>query len=135
MFNIANNITLARIFSVPLIVLLLYFPGKVNNLVAMLVFIAASLTDLVDGLIARRYNLVTTIGKFLDALVDKIFVLGVLIVLLEPAAPGGPTRGAGGFPRWRMYRRPRQRRARRKTFTRWARYRPSATSRRTCMPG
>ncbi|MFP4070658.1 MAG: CDP-diacylglycerol--glycerol-3-phosphate 3-phosphatidyltransferase [Desulfovibrionales bacterium] len=83
MFNIANNITLARIFSVPLIVLLLYFPGKINNLVAMLVFIAASLTDLVDGLIARRYNLVTTIGKFLDPLADKLLVTSVLIMLVH----------------------------------------------------
>jgi CDP-diacylglycerol---glycerol-3-phosphate 3-phosphatidyltransferase len=83
MFNLANNITLARIFAIPVLVALLYVPNRYTNLAAMLLFIAASLTDLVDGVIARRYNLVTTMGKFLDPLADKLLVVSVLIMLVH----------------------------------------------------
>jgi CDP-diacylglycerol---glycerol-3-phosphate 3-phosphatidyltransferase len=83
MFNLANNITLARILAIPLLVVLLSFPNRFTNLAAMLVFIAAALTDLVDGLIARRYNLVTTVGKFLDPLADKLLIASVLIMLVD----------------------------------------------------
>jgi CDP-diacylglycerol--glycerol-3-phosphate 3-phosphatidyltransferase len=85
MFTLANNLTLVRILAVPFLVLLLYFPGKVMNLVAMITFIAAALTDLVDGLIARRYNQVTTMGKFLDPLADKLMIASVLIMLVHLA--------------------------------------------------
>jgi CDP-diacylglycerol---glycerol-3-phosphate 3-phosphatidyltransferase len=83
MFNLANNITLVRIFAIPVLVVLLYFPSRLTNLAAMLLFIAAALTDLVDGVIARRYNLVTTVGKFLDPLADKLLVASVLIMLVH----------------------------------------------------
>ncbi len=81
MFNLANNLTLARIAAVPLLVLLLYFPGRGTCLVAMLFFIAASVTDIVDGFVARRHNLVTTLGKFLDPLADKLLISALLIML------------------------------------------------------
>ena len=81
MFNLANNLTLARIAAVPILVLLLYFPGKGTCLVAMFFFIAASVTDIVDGVVARRRNLVTTFGKFLDPLADKLLVSSLLIML------------------------------------------------------
>lgn len=81
MFNLANNLTLARIAVVPLLVVLLYFPGRATCLVAMLLFIAASVTDIVDGIVARRRNLVTTLGKFLDPLADKLLIASVLIML------------------------------------------------------
>lgn len=83
MFNLANNLTLARIFTIPVLVFLLYFPSKISCLLAMILFILASLTDLVDGLIARRYNLVTNIGKFLDPLADKLLIMSVLIMLVH----------------------------------------------------
>ena len=83
MFNLANNLTIARILTVPFIVLLLYFPNKGSCLMAMLIFILASLTDLFDGLLARRYNLVTSLGKFLDPLADKLLVVSVLIMLVH----------------------------------------------------
>jgi CDP-diacylglycerol--glycerol-3-phosphate 3-phosphatidyltransferase len=81
MFNLANNLTLARIGAVPILVVLLYFPGRGTCLAALLFFIAASVTDIVDGAVARRQNLVTNIGKFLDPLADKLLVSSVLIML------------------------------------------------------
>ena len=83
MFNLANILTLSRILAVPVIIVLLVFPGKTNCLIAMFAFIAASLTDLADGLIARKYNLVTNLGKFLDPIADKILISSVLIMLVE----------------------------------------------------
>ncbi len=83
MFNLANNITLARILTIPLLVVMLSFPSRMMCLLAMLLFIMSSLTDLVDGLIARRYNLVTTMGKFLDPLADKLLIASVLIMLVQ----------------------------------------------------
>lgn len=83
MFNLANKITLFRILLVPLIVVLLYFEGKTTCLVATLCFIIASFTDLIDGIVARRSNLVTSFGKFLDPLADKVLVSSVLIMLVE----------------------------------------------------
>ncbi|MFO7816436.1 MAG: CDP-diacylglycerol--glycerol-3-phosphate 3-phosphatidyltransferase [Thermodesulfobacteriota bacterium] len=83
MFNMANNLTLARMGSIPLIVFLLYFPNRVTALMAMLIFIAASLTDLADGIIARKYNLITNMGKFLDPLADKLLIAAVLVMLVQ----------------------------------------------------
>ena len=82
MFNLPNILSFARIGSIPLIVLLLYFPGKITAALAMLVFIVASLTDLVDGIVARKYNMVTNMGKFLDPLADKLLISAVLIMLV-----------------------------------------------------
>ncbi len=82
MFNLPNTLTFARIGSIPIIVLLLYFPGKTTSALAMFIFIAASLTDLADGIVARRYNLVTNMGKFLDPLADKLLISSVMIMLV-----------------------------------------------------
>lgn len=82
MFNLPNSLTFARIGSIPLIVLLLYFPGKITAALAMFFFIAASLTDLLDGIVARRYNMVTNMGKFLDPLADKLLITSVMIMLV-----------------------------------------------------
>jgi len=81
MFNLANNLTLVRIAAVPIMVLLLYFPGRATCAATMFFFIAASLTDIVDGLVARRRNLVTNLGKFLDPLADKLLISALLIML------------------------------------------------------
>lgn len=83
MFNLPNSLTLARIATIPIIVVLLYFPSRLACLLAMLVFILASLTDLVDGFVARRWNIVTTVGKFLDPLADKLLIGAVLIMLVH----------------------------------------------------
>ena len=83
MFNLANRLTLARIFFVFPIVLLLYFPGKVTCLLAAMLFGIASVTDFLDGHIARRSNMVTSFGKFLDPLADKLLICSILIMFVE----------------------------------------------------
>lgn len=81
MFTLANKITLFRIAIVPFIVILLYFPNKFSCLVATIAFIIASLSDMLDGYIARNSNTVTSFGKFLDPLADKILIASVLVML------------------------------------------------------
>ena len=85
--NLANTLTLARIFAVPVIVVLLYLEQRYQTALAAYVaagiFVLASLTDLADGYIARRQNLITNLGKFLDPLADKLLISSVLIMLVE----------------------------------------------------
>jgi CDP-diacylglycerol--glycerol-3-phosphate 3-phosphatidyltransferase len=81
MFNLPNCLTLTRIFAAPLMVVLLYYEGPLNCFGAALLFTLASITDLLDGHIARRDNLVTSFGKFLDPLADKVLICSVLIML------------------------------------------------------
>lgn len=83
MWNLANKITLLRMFMAPVVVVLLYYQGPVVCLVAAGAFIFASLTDWVDGYIARRENMVTSFGKFLDPLADKVLICSVLIMFVE----------------------------------------------------
>lgn len=82
MWNQANKLTLIRILAVPVIVLFLYFPSKLNCLIAMLVFILAAVTDMFDGIMARKHGIVTSMGKFLDPLADKLLINSVLIMLV-----------------------------------------------------
>jgi len=85
--NLANMLTLARIFAVPVIVVLLSLEHTFQTVllayVSAGVFILASLTDMADGYVARRQNLITNLGKFLDPLADKLLISSVLIMLVE----------------------------------------------------
>ncbi|SIS89486.1 CDP-diacylglycerol--glycerol-3-phosphate 3-phosphatidyltransferase [Alicyclobacillus vulcanalis] len=93
--NLANRITLARILLVPVVCVILLVPfhiGSVtfhgqtttaNEALASFVFIAAAATDALDGRIARKRNLITNFGKFLDPLADKLLVSAVLIILVQ----------------------------------------------------
>ena len=83
MFTLASKITLTRILAVPFLVVILHFPSKVGCLAAVIVFVCASLTDLLDGFVARRHNQVTSFGKFLDPLADKVLIGSVLIMLVQ----------------------------------------------------
>ena len=81
--NLPNKLTLLRIILVPVFMAVLYmgFPGA--NWVALAIFIIASFTDLLDGKIARKYNLVTDFGKFADPLADKILVTAAMLWFVE----------------------------------------------------
>ena len=80
MLNLANKITLLRILMTPLVIVFLYFPGPGFCVLATLAFMLAAFTDWVDGYIARRENMVTSMGKFLDPLADKVLICSVLIM-------------------------------------------------------
>jgi CDP-diacylglycerol--glycerol-3-phosphate 3-phosphatidyltransferase len=77
-----NHLTLYRIGSIPVLIVLLLFSNKVCAFLAAVVFSAASVTDLLDGLFARRRGLESTLGKFLDPLADKLLVSAALIMLI-----------------------------------------------------
>jgi CDP-diacylglycerol--glycerol-3-phosphate 3-phosphatidyltransferase len=81
-FNLPNSLTLFRIACIPVLVLLLFFPHKATSFLAAVVFGLASISDLLDGFLARRQQLVTTFGKFLDPLADKLVVSAALIMLI-----------------------------------------------------
>lgn len=81
LFNLPTWLSLSRIGITPVIIALLYFPNKVTCLIAAILYIAASISDYVDGKIARKYGLVTSFGKFLDPLADKVLNCSILIML------------------------------------------------------
>ncbi len=81
-WNIANALTLVRLLAVPLLVWLLIQQTEVDRNVAAVVFVAASLTDLVDGFVARKYGLITNFGKIADPIADK-FLTGVALIGLS----------------------------------------------------
>jgi len=90
-FTTPNILTLIRIATVPLLVYLLMFPGPVPSAIAAGVFLAATVTDFLDGYIARNYGSGTDLGKFLDPLADKLVVSAALIMLAAiPRSPRVP---------------------------------------------
>ncbi|ACV28659.1 CDP-diacylglycerol--glycerol-3-phosphate 3-phosphatidyltransferase [Anaerococcus prevotii] len=80
--NLANKITLVRLFLIPVFVIIFMISGRDMN-IAAIVFIIASLTDAVDGHIARSRNMITNFGKFTDPLVDKVLTMAAFLVLVE----------------------------------------------------
>ncbi|MFN2425695.1 MAG: CDP-diacylglycerol--glycerol-3-phosphate 3-phosphatidyltransferase [Candidatus Binatia bacterium] len=87
-----NFLTILRILAIPVVGWLLTFPGPRQAWTAMFVYLAASLTDFLDGWIARRFGLVTALGKLLDPLADKLLVISTLLMLAvldrRPGIPG-----------------------------------------------
>ncbi len=83
--NLPNKLTILRVLLIPVFVVLLLadFWGKWLDYLALAVFIIASLTDMLDGMIARKYNLITNFGKFMDPLADKLLVCSAMICLLD----------------------------------------------------
>ena len=94
--TLASKITLARVAMIPAFMAALYYshlnPGSKRLMLAVAIFILASVTDFLDGYIARHYNQVTDFGKFLDPLADKLLTISAMAYLCE----------MGHFPAWAL---------------------------------
>ena len=83
--NLPNKLTIARIIAVPFFIAAYYLQW---HLVAFIIFILASFTDMLDGKIARKYNLVTNFGKIMDPLADKVLVYAAFCLMISDPVPG-----------------------------------------------
>ena len=81
--NVPNLLTALRIFSIPVLVVVLLSQFKGQELIACAIFLLAALTDMLDGMWARRKNQITTTGKLLDPIADKLLIASALICLVE----------------------------------------------------
>ena len=83
--NTPNKLTVARMILVPFLVLFMLtdLGGEANRYIALAIFVVASVTDWFDGKLARKYNLVTNFGKFMDPLADKLLVCSAMICFIE----------------------------------------------------
>ena len=88
--NLPNRLTLGRIFLVPLLVVFLLSSSRINSIIATAIFLAAAITDWLDGLIARRTRQITALGKLLDPLADKLLICAAFISLVQ----------SGRIPAW-----------------------------------
>ena len=81
--NLPNKLTLLRVILIPFFLLFMYIDFPFHYAVALVIFAAASITDALDGKIARKRGLVTNFGKFLDPLADKVLVIAALTVFVD----------------------------------------------------
>ncbi len=88
--TLPNGLTIIRILAIPIILLLLFCPDRTYRLITTLFFLLVAVTDTLDGYLARRRKMVTTLGKFLDPLADKLLIVAALIALIP----------ARGIPAW-----------------------------------
>ncbi len=79
----ANKLTILRVVLIPVFFLLMLIPFPGHMWLSLLVFVAASVTDYLDGHIARKYHQVTTFGKFMDPLADKLLVMAALVIFVQ----------------------------------------------------
>jgi CDP-diacylglycerol--glycerol-3-phosphate 3-phosphatidyltransferase len=93
LLNLPNLLTMGRIAAIPAVVLLLLFDTRAAGFWAALVFTLAAITDWLDGWLARRWQVVTVLGKFLDPLADKLIVMAALIMLIP----------LGRVPAWAVF--------------------------------
>lgn len=85
--NLPNKLTVMRMWMVPVCIAAVLIPEAwlapdITAIIALVIFLAASITDMIDGKLARKYNLITDFGKFMDPLADKFLVLGTLLAIL-----------------------------------------------------
>lgn len=85
----ANKITLFRVLCIPVFIVLMYLDGPAMQYAALAVFVIASLSDFVDGYIARHYNQVSNFGKFMDPLADKMLVITAMLLFVEQGRMSG----------------------------------------------
>ncbi len=89
--NLPNKLSVLRLCMVPVFVVIMMLSDALwANIVGVVLFVLASLTDMLDGKIARKYNLVTDFGKFLDPLADKFMVIGAMMVILYKVMGSAP---------------------------------------------
>ena len=89
--NLPNKLTVARMIATPIFMFFMMWEFKYNYLVALVIFIIASLTDWLDGKIARKYNLVTDFGKFLDPIADKMLTTSAFLGFIAKGVGAGIT--------------------------------------------
>ena len=90
--NTANKLTMMRIFLIPVFLIVLYLEFPFHMWIALAVFVLASVTDFIDGYVARNYNQITDFGKFMDPLADKVLVMAAMLWFVE----------AGRMPAWAL---------------------------------
>ncbi|MBO5648720.1 MAG: CDP-diacylglycerol--glycerol-3-phosphate 3-phosphatidyltransferase [Clostridia bacterium] len=86
--NLPNKLTLLRVVMAPIAMIFIMYPiggETVARLIAAVLFVLTALTDMLDGKIARKYNLITNFGKFMDPLADKFMVIGMLVTMCASA--------------------------------------------------
>lgn len=93
LMNLPNILTLARIAAAPMVAVLLMFESKESCFWAAVIFSIAAITDWLDGYLARKWQIVTVLGKFLDPLADKLVVMSALIMLIP----------LGRVPAWAVF--------------------------------
>lgn len=91
--NAANKLTMLRVAAIPVFIVLLYQDFSHHLWAALAVFVLASITDFIDGYVARHYHLVTDFGKFMDPLADKLLVMSAMAWFVE----------AGWMPAWAFF--------------------------------
>jgi CDP-diacylglycerol--glycerol-3-phosphate 3-phosphatidyltransferase len=84
LFSGPNQLTLFRIAAVPIIIILMLFPNRICTFIGALLFSAAAITDYLDGFLARKRGQVTTLGKVMDPVADKLLVSSAFIMLVSP---------------------------------------------------
>ena len=87
--NLPNKLTLLRIILILPFLLVLYLDVPYASIIALVIFIVASLTDMLDGKIARKYNLITDFGKFADPLADKMLVMAAMVWFVDKGQMAG----------------------------------------------
>lgn len=87
--NLPNKLTLLRILLIPVFIIIMMLDIPNHYLIACLIFVVASITDSLDGYIARKNDLVTDFGKFMDPLADKLLVISALICMIESSLVAG----------------------------------------------
>jgi cardiolipin synthase len=94
LFNLPNLLTLSRILAIPLVIGAFWLDKPWSQWLAMAIFVAASVTDWFDGYFARRYQMISRLGRFLDPIADKLLVSGALVMLVHK----GPIVGVHVIP-------------------------------------
>jgi cardiolipin synthase len=82
-YSFPNLLTLLRILLIPLVIILVYLPGKVTDMIAVGLFMTACFTDYLDGYFARAWKQTSSLGRFLDPIADKLLVAAILLMLVE----------------------------------------------------